>query len=102
LIGVTFSLSTLIASGFGRTAFAGTGFIGAVFATAGFAIVDFTMAGLGTGLLGFTVTFDVGGDGLLFAGGRSTFLGAAALCAAFLGVALPGRLAALLGFFEGI
>ncbi|MGB6310652.1 MAG: hypothetical protein WBF89_22945 [Steroidobacteraceae bacterium] len=115
MMGVTFS--PLTASGFGRAAFAGAGFTGTAFATAGFvtagfviadlAIADLTIAGLaiaglGTGLLGFTGTFDVGGDGLAFAGGRSTFLRVAALCAAFLGAALPGRLAALLGFFEGI
>ena len=35
--------------------------------------------GLGTGLLGFTVTLDVGGDGFAFVGGFATFLGAAAL-----------------------
>jgi hypothetical protein len=52
-------------------------------------------------LLGFTVTFDVA-MGFAFAGGRATFLGAAALEVAFLDVALPGRLAALFGFFEGI
>jgi hypothetical protein len=57
--------------------------------------------GLGTSLLGFTVTFDVA-MGFAFAGGRAAFFGAAALRAAFFGVALPGRLAALLGFFEGI
>jgi hypothetical protein len=52
-------------------------------------------------LVGFTVTFDVA-MGFAFIGGRAAFLGAAALRAAFLGVALPGRLAALFGFFEGI
>jgi hypothetical protein len=58
--------------------------------------------GFGAGLFGFTVTFDVGSDCLAFAGGRANFLGADALWAAFFGVAFPGRLAALLGFFEGI
>jgi hypothetical protein len=43
------------------------------FATAGFA-----MTGLGAGLLGFTVTFDVA-IGFAFVGGRAAFLGAAAL-----------------------
>jgi hypothetical protein len=71
-------------------------------AITGFVIADFAITGLGAGLLGFTVTFDVAGVGLAFAGGRATFLGAAILWVAFLGVALPGRLAALLGFFEGI
>jgi hypothetical protein len=52
-------------------------------------------------LVGFTVTFGVA-MGLAFVGGRAAFLGAAALCVAFLGVALPGRFAALFDFFEGI
>jgi len=64
---------------------------------AGFA----TGFGFGMDLLGFTVTFDVA-MGFAFAGGRATFFAAAALEVAFLGVALPGRLAALFGFFEGI
>jgi hypothetical protein len=99
LIGATFSLLALGASPFALTAsgFARAGFTAAALTAAGFAIT-----GLGAGLLSFTVTFDVGGDGLAFEGGRATFLGAAVLWAAFLGVALPGRLAALLGFFEGI
>ncbi|MGO9930687.1 MAG: hypothetical protein ACLPV8_02585, partial [Steroidobacteraceae bacterium] len=57
--------------------------------------------GLGIGLLGFTVTFDVA-MGFAFAGGRAAFFGAAALRVAVFGAALPGRLAALFGFFEGI
>jgi hypothetical protein len=60
------------------------------------------ITGFDMGLLGFTITFDVTGDDLAFAGGFTTFFGAATLGVAFLGVALPGRLAALLGFFEGI
>jgi hypothetical protein len=59
------------------------------------------LTGLVAGLVGFTVTFDVA-IGLAFVGGRAAFLGAAALCVAFFGVALPGRLAALFDFFEGI
>jgi hypothetical protein len=43
---------------------------------------------------------DDGGVGL--AGGRAAFLGRATLGADFLGAAFPGRLAALLGFFEGM
>jgi hypothetical protein len=71
------------------------------------AIAGLAIAGLGAGLFGFTVTLDVRGGGMGLAGGRSTFLGtatlrAAALCAAFLGAAFPGRLAVLLDFFEGI
>jgi hypothetical protein len=42
-------------------------------------VTGFAVTGLGAGLLGFTVTFDVAGDDLAFAGGRTTFLGAAAL-----------------------
>jgi hypothetical protein len=37
------------------------------------------MMGLGAGLLGFTVTFDMGRDGVGLAGGRTTFFEAAAL-----------------------
>ena len=69
------------------------GFAGAAsFAVvAGFAVVadltgaaDFTGAGfaitgLEAGLVGFTVTFDVRGNGVGLAGGRSTFFVAAAL-----------------------
>jgi hypothetical protein len=41
--------------------------------------------------------------GVGFAGGFAAFfLGAATFGVVFLGVAFPGRLAALLGFFEGI
>jgi hypothetical protein len=107
LIGATFS-SVDLASDLGRGAFTAATFSGACLATAGFAGTGLAAGtGLGAGLFGFTVTFDVAGDGLDFAGGRSTFLaaaalGVAALGVAFLGVALPGRLAALLGFFEGI
>src|ERR1700730_16944823 len=102
LIGATFSLLAFAGSGFGRgalmaagltgssfataafgitgfpvTGFAVTGFAVTGFAVTGFAVTDFAM-GLRAGLLGFTVTFDVAGDGLDFAGGRTTFLGAAA------------------------
>jgi len=66
------------------------------------AAIGFTATGLRAGLFGFTVTFDVGGVGAGFAGGRAAFLGAAAFGVAFFDVALPGRLAALLDFFEGI
>jgi hypothetical protein len=53
------------------------------------------------GLDCFTFTFDVElGVGL--AGGFTAFFGLATFGVAFLIVALPGRLAALLGFFEGI
>jgi hypothetical protein len=52
--------------------------------------------------LGFTVTLDVEDGGVGLAGGRAAFFGGAAFGADFLGMAFPGRLAALLGFFEGI
>jgi fatty acid desaturase len=85
LIGAAFSWLDLPGSGFGRggafaaAGFTATGFATAGFATAGFAITGFAITGLGAGLLGFTVTFDVAGDGFVFAGGRTTFFGAAAL-----------------------
>src|SRR6202020_2567684 len=78
------------------TGFSTAGFAGGVLGAAGLAVT-----GLATGLVGFTVTFDVA-IGLAFVGGRAAFLGAAALCVVFLGGALPGRLAALFDFFEGI
>jgi hypothetical protein len=90
LIGAAFSWLDLPGSGFGRggafaaagftaTGFATAGFATAGFAITGFAITGFAITGLGAGLLGFTVTFDVAGDGFVFAGGRTTFFGAAAL-----------------------
>src|SRR6202035_2379348 len=98
LIGATFSWLGLAGSGFGRGTTA-TGLTVSGFAIAGFTITGFAIAGLavtglamglGAGLLGFTVTFDVAGDDVGLAGGRTAFfLGATALCAAFLGVALP-------------
>jgi hypothetical protein len=57
-------------------------------------------AGLELGLDCFTFTFDVA-VGMGLAGGFTAFLGAT-FGVAFLIVALPGRLAALFGFFEGI
>jgi hypothetical protein len=59
------------------------------------------ITGLDAVLLGFTVTFDVA-MGFAFVGGRAAFLDPATFGAAFLEMALPGRFAALLGFFEGI
>jgi len=85
LMGAAFSAFAL-AAGFARGVLTGAGFMA---------------TGLGD-LLSFTVTFDVAREGAGFAGGRAAFFGAGALWAAFFGVALPGRLAALLGFFEGI
>jgi hypothetical protein len=58
-------------------------------------------AGLELGLVCFTFTFDVA-MGMSLAGGLTALWGAATFGVAFLIVALPGRLAALLGFFEGI
>jgi hypothetical protein len=49
------------------------GFAGAVLTAAGFAV-----AGLGIGLFGFTVTFDVA-MGVCLSSGRAAFFGAAAL-----------------------
>jgi hypothetical protein len=66
-----------------------------VWATAGFAV-----GALDAGFCGFTGTFDVMGLGL--GGGRTGFLATAVLRTAFLGIAFPGFLAALIGFFEGI
>jgi hypothetical protein len=80
---------------------AGTGFSTGSLARSGLLAAGFAVTGLVADLLGFTVTFDVA-IGFAFVGGRAAFLGAAGLAVAFLGVALPGRLAALLGFFEGI
>ena len=81
----------------------GTGLSAAGFACGAFVIAGFALTGLVAGLVGFTVTFDVA-MGVGLAGGLAVFLvGAATLGVAFfIVVALPGRLAALLGFFEGI
>jgi len=72
---------------------------------AGFARTDLAAAvtetALGMGLLGFTGTFDVA-MGVGLAGGRAPFFGAVAFDFTFPGVAFPGFLAALFGFFEGI
>jgi hypothetical protein len=59
-------------------------------------------ADLGVGLCGFTVTFDVTVVGFGLDGGRAAFLATATLRAAFFGIALPGFLATLFDFFEGI
>lgn len=94
-MGVTFSVAAR-----------GASCVGMDFSTAGFArgvcvVAGFALTGLDVGLVVFTVTFNVA-MGLAFVGGLAAFLGAAAFGVAFLGVALPGRFAALLGFFEGI
>jgi hypothetical protein len=75
LIGAIFSLTGLSwGSGLGRGGLMAVGLTGSGFAATGFGMT------LGAGLLGFTVTFDVAGDGLGLAGGRTTFfLGAAGL-----------------------
>jgi hypothetical protein len=70
--------------------------------TAGFAAADLTAAGLGADFCGFTGTFELAVVGLRVGGGRAAFLATATLRVAFLGIAFPGRLAALFGFFEGI
>ncbi|MGO9514146.1 MAG: hypothetical protein ACLP2F_10950 [Steroidobacteraceae bacterium] len=63
---------------------------------------DFAAPGFGAGFCVFTVTFDVAGVGFGLGGGRAAFLATATLRVAFLGIALPGFLAALFGLFEGI
>jgi hypothetical protein len=71
-IGAIFSVVTLGAG-------AGTGLSAAGLARGGgFTAAGFAITGLGAGLLGFTVTFDVA-IGFAFVGGRAAFLGAAAL-----------------------
>src|SRR5450432_3938920 len=87
LIGAAFSLlalgcsglrrGSLTAAGLNDASFTAAGFWIAGFWIAGFWIAGFAITGLGVGLLGFTVTFDVAGDGLAFAGGLITFFGAA-------------------------
>jgi hypothetical protein len=56
----------------------GTGLSAAGFTCGAFVIAGFAVTGLGAGLFGFTVTFDVA-IGFAFVGGRAAFLGAAAL-----------------------
>jgi hypothetical protein len=73
----------------------------AALAAAGFAAAVFGAAGLGIGLLGFTGTFEMAMDVCLI-GDRAAFFGAAALWLTFPVLALPGFLAVLFGFFEGI
>jgi hypothetical protein len=92
LIGVTGSAATR-----------GAAASGAALGRGGFAATGLTAAAtLGLGFVDFTGTFVVA-MGMGLAGGLTTFfLGAATFGVAFLGVAFPGRLAALLGFFEGI
>jgi len=74
-IGAIFSVVTL-GAGVG-TGFSAAGLARGGFGTAGFATTG-AGPGLGTGLVGFTVTFDVA-IGFAFVGGRAAFLGAAAL-----------------------
>ncbi|HTC38229.1 MAG TPA: hypothetical protein VK693_04720 [Steroidobacteraceae bacterium] len=56
----------------------GTGLSIAGLTWGAFVIAGFALTGLGAGLFGFTVTFDVA-IGFAFVGGRAAFLGAAAL-----------------------
>jgi hypothetical protein len=75
---------------------------GAGFAFGSFAAAGFAATGLELGFGDFTGTF-VMATGVGFADGFAVFfLGAATFAVVFFGVAFPGRLAALLGFFEGI
>jgi hypothetical protein len=111
LIGAIFSAAGFgVAAGFaGAAAFTaeaggGTAFgagDAAAFGRCVLATASLAITGLDTVLFGFTVTFDVA-MGFAFVGGCTAFLGAATFGAAFLEMALPGRFAALLGFFEGI
>jgi hypothetical protein len=64
------------------------------------AAAGFAAGALIAGFCGFTGTFDVRSLGL--GGGRVAFLATAVLRTAFFGIAFPGFLAALIGFFEGI
>jgi hypothetical protein len=56
----------------------GTGLSAVGFTCGAFVIAGFALTVLGTGLVGFTVTFGVA-MGFAFVGGRATFFGAAAL-----------------------
>jgi hypothetical protein len=88
----------LLAAGFGSAALA-AGTAG----TTGAAGNGFAAVGLELSLGCFTFTFDVA-MGIGLAGGFTAFLAAATFGfgVAFFMIALPGRLTALLGFFEGI
>jgi hypothetical protein len=68
-------------------------------AAAGFAAADF-----GTDLVGFTATLGKTGFGVAFVAARTVFFGATnfGVAVAFFAGALPGFLADLFGFFEGI
>jgi hypothetical protein len=108
LIGATFSTAGLGAAA-GLGAFAAAAGAGAALGLGGlaglargvFATASLAARELDADLVGFTVTFDVA-MGFAFVGVRTAFLGAATFAVAFFGIAFPGRLAALLGFFEGI
>jgi hypothetical protein len=71
LIGATFSWAAFGAG-------VGTGLSAAGFGRGGFVIAGFATTDFATGLVGFTVTFDVA-IGFAFVGGRAAFFGAAAL-----------------------
>ena len=96
LIGAGFSTFALTVSGLaadlGSAALLARGSLAAGLSAGGFE----------TGLLNFTVTLVAAGLGLGFVGILVGFLTTAALGIAFFGIALPGFLATLLGFFEGI
>jgi hypothetical protein len=97
LMGADFSPLSLLDSDFATLA-PGVGDLGRVaLAAAGFAGADF-----GTDLVGFTATLGKTGFGVAFVGGRAGFFGATDFGVAFFAVALPGFLADLFGFFEGI
>jgi hypothetical protein len=79
--------------------------MGGALTTVGFGAAGaagFATAAFGTDLVDFTATLGKTGFGLGFVVGRAAFFSAAGFGAAFFGVALPGFLADLFGFFEGI
>jgi hypothetical protein len=78
--GSNFTGAILSALAFGAAVGTGlsAGLSAAGFACGALVIAGFALTGLGAGLVGFTVTFDVA-IGFAFVGGRAAFFGAAAL-----------------------
>jgi hypothetical protein len=97
LIGADFSVLSWVDSGFDREVPGVGGLARGALATAGFAAADFV-----TDLVGFTATLGKTDFGVAFVGGRAAFFAATGLGVAFFDIALPGFLADLFGFFEGI
>jgi hypothetical protein len=92
-----FSLLVLVAAVFGLNAVGVAALLRGALVAAGFVAGAFEV-----NLVDFTVALGKTGFGMGFVRGRGTFLGATAFALAFFGVALPGFLADLFGFFEGI